>query len=418
MFTIIKQLARKKVLINGIWLYGLQFANMILPLLTLPYVTRVLGLNMYGIFSIALNMVGYLQVLVEYGFCMSATRDVAVGDDCNLNLKFTTVVYSRILLALFGIGIGLFYVAFSNLEAQLYSSVVVLFLCLIGYCVEMTWLFQGKQEMKFISIISIISRTTSTILILLLVNSEKDLVLYCLLYSVSPFLNGCIGCCWAKYKYSLKFVKISFGDIVRELKSGFYVFTIQLSSRVFSSVGVTFLGLFSTFEEVGALAAIQKIPYIIIMLWSPINQVIFPISSKHFSCSFKEGLVFIHSIKKYVLLIFTIFSISLILSRNYVVEQIFGVEYTSYSYWMIPLILWVIISIDNNFLGIQTLLASRHDKEYGKLFQISVMVTIIVNFILSYFFKGFGAALSPLVSEIIFNVLLRRLIRSILIINA
>ena len=83
-------------------------------------------------------------------------------------------------------------------------------------------------------------------------------------------------------------------------------------------------------------------------------------------------------------------------------------------YWLIPLLFWVLVSIDNNLLGIQTLLASGHDKEYGKAFQIGVFVTILLNLILSYTLKGFGASIAPVVSEIILNVILRFSVKAVL----
>ena len=79
----IRGLVERPSVKNGMWMYLLQLFNTVIPLLTLPYVTRILGRDGYGLFSIALNFVGYLQVVVEYGFGMSATRKVAVraGDD-------------------------------------------------------------------------------------------------------------------------------------------------------------------------------------------------------------------------------------------------------------------------------------------------------------------------------------------------
>ena len=95
----IKQILKSKSLKNGIWLYALQFFNTVIPLLTVPYITRILGAKGYGTFSIALNLVMYLQVIVEYGFALSATRKVALEDsNQNLNKLFTEVTLCRFIL--------------------------------------------------------------------------------------------------------------------------------------------------------------------------------------------------------------------------------------------------------------------------------------------------------------------------------
>lgn len=64
-----------------------------------------------------------------------------------------------------------------------------------------------------------------------------------------------------------------------------------------------------------------------------------------------------------------------------IISIAFGNDYASNYYWIYPLLLWVIFSIKNNFLGIQTYLGSGHDKEYGFIFEISLCITILVIFI-------------------------------------
>ena len=74
----LKALLQKSSVKNGVWMYLLQAFNTVIPLFTLPYITRILGEDRFGVFSIALNLISYLQVAVEYGFGMSATRKVAL----------------------------------------------------------------------------------------------------------------------------------------------------------------------------------------------------------------------------------------------------------------------------------------------------------------------------------------------------
>ena len=90
----IMNLLKKKAVKNGAWLYLLQFFNTVVPLLTLPYITRILGVKQYGIFSIAINIIGYYQVVVEYGFAMSATRKVVLSDkNADLLSKIFSAVF-------------------------------------------------------------------------------------------------------------------------------------------------------------------------------------------------------------------------------------------------------------------------------------------------------------------------------------
>ena len=93
----ISKYLKTKVLRNGLWLYALQFFNTIIPLLTIPYITRVISTTQYGIFSTALNIIGYLQVVIEYGFGMSATRKIACNENNNeeVNRLFSIVFMKK-----------------------------------------------------------------------------------------------------------------------------------------------------------------------------------------------------------------------------------------------------------------------------------------------------------------------------------
>lgn len=407
MYDKIKKLLLKKSVQNGAWMYALQFFNMVVPLLTLPYITRVLGSSMYGTFSTALNIVSYLQVVVEYGFIMSATRKVAINGKRDLNKTFTTVVLGRSLLLGICVLISLGYVFLHIKNKSLCCSFLILLICLLGVCVQMNWLFQGLQEMKYISIVNVVARSISTALIFIFVKSTADLYLYCLLYSASPFLSGFIGLFLAKKKYALHFARVDFQDIFRELKDGFYVFTTQLSAKVFGAIGITFLSIFASSSVVGIYSAIQKIPNVMILLWTPIDQVIYPITSKHYKNSFSEGQNFVKAVRKKILPIFILMALAIGAISKPTVQILFGSEYSPYFYWLLPLLAWLIISIDNNFWGVQNLLGSGHDKEYGEAFQIGVAATIALNFFCIWLWGGIGAAVAPLVSELFLNVLLR-----------
>lgn len=407
MYDRIKGLLKRKSVKNGAWMYALQFFNMIVPLLTLPYITRILGSSLYGVFSIALNIVGYLQVTVEYGFGLSASRNVAINGKKDLNKEFTAVIASRAIISLICGFIALGYIFIKRDNIQLCISFAILLICVLGTTVQMNWLFQGLQEMKYISIVNIIARTVSTVLIFLLVHTKNDLYMYCLLYSVSPFLSGFIGCFLAMKKYALKFIRITKQELWNELKSGFYVFTTQLSAKVFGTIGITFLGIFASHSEVGIFSAIQKVPSILILLWTPIDQVIYPLSSKHFNNSFAEGHRYVQKLRKLFIPLFGAIVAFIAIFSKFGVSLLYGAEYATRFYWLLPLLLWVIVAIDNNFLGIQTLLGSGHDKAYGEAFQIGVAATIALNFILIKLWGGNGASWAPLLSELTLNVMLR-----------
>lgn len=413
--VMLKRILESKNIKNGIWLYLLQFFNTIMPLVTLPYVTRVLGQSGYGTFSIALNIITYLQVLVEYGFGMSATRDIAILEYDNRTIckKITRVILSRIILFGISIAVSLLYLIITNASSVLWLSLLVMLTCLLGNCIQQNWLFQGMQDMRYISLINIFSRVTTTILIFIFVKTANDIVVYSLLYSISSLISGFLGFFIAIHKYKLYIVKVTFEDVIDELKRGWFVFTTQLSAKVFGSIGITFLGLFSSEIVVGTFSAIQKIPNIIMFAWAPISQVLYPIICQQMKESYAQGRRCVIQYQKKIMPFFLLICIIIAAFSNSIVRVAFGAGYEEFSYWIIPLLGWLILGINNNFLGVQTLLSSGHDKEYSICFQVSVGCTIVLNFVLIRYFEGNGAALAPLISEAILTVLLHYQIRKI-----
>ena len=389
-------------------MYALQIFNTVIPLLTLPYITRVLGIAEYGAFSIAVNIIGYLQVVVEYGFGMSVTRRISLANQEKtiLNNSFTNVLYSRLLLTIGCFGFGGIYYILNQGKDERAICLFILMISLLGYCVQQNYMFQGLMDMKYISILNIFTRTISVMLTFFLVKDSSDIFIYCLLYSLPSFLSGFFGLILAKIKYKLTLIKTNWRNVFSELKDGVYVFSTQLSSKVFSAIGITFLGVFASKSEVGAFSAIQKIPSLLILVWAPFGQVIYPVTSRKMSGGFSEGVKYVYKLRRYILPLFIMLSITIGIFSNPIVRLLFGEEYVNNAFWVLPLLAWVIVSINNNFLGSKILLAGGHDKEYSIVFQIGVVLTIIINFFLVYFFHGIGAAWAPLISDLILGLML------------
>lgn len=412
MCELVHKFIGKKSVENGIWLYLLQIFNTVIPIMTLPYITRVLHPSEYGEVTIAINILGYFQAIVEYGFGMSATRKVALlgshnnNNEDDINRIFSGILYSRFILFLFCFIITILYLLIGNNSDRRGMCLLILNTTLIGNVLQLNWLFQGKQDMKFISISNIVARIAVVAGIFMLVKSPDDIYLYCILTALSPIIASILGIFVARKKYRVAVIRLNFHEILDELKSGWYVFTTQLSAKVFSGIGITFLGMWSTSYEVGIYSAVQKIPYMLTLAWNPISQVLYPISSRNILNSQCEGIKFVNRIRKYTLLVFGCGAIICGILAPFVVRIAFGKGYLNGVHLIYPLLVWVILGINNNFLGIQILLGSGHDKEYSKCFQIGVICTILLNALLIYFFHSTGAAIAPMISEVILGILL------------
>ena len=165
--NIFKSKEYKRILENMISLTGLQFASYILPLITLPYLTLVLGPEKFGLTQYAISLITYFQFFTDYGFNLSATRELAICRDDNQKISqiFSSVMFIKLCLCILSFIILLLIVMFIpkfNEDSYVY---ILTFGMVIGYMLFPTWLFQGLEYMRYTSILNIIGKIVFTVLI-------------------------------------------------------------------------------------------------------------------------------------------------------------------------------------------------------------------------------------------------------------
>ena len=409
----IKNILSTKLFKNGFWLFVLQVFNTIVPLITLPYITRVLGSSNYGVFSLALNWVTYFQVIVEYGFGFTGARKVSVQQNDNIQPLYSRIITARILLLLLSYAAMNIISFIVKVSTEQYISMNILFLVIIGIAFQLTWLFQGKQDMKFITIVNAISRFISVILVFILVHRTTHLYLYCLCYSVTFILSALIGIVLANKRYRLKVKLCRINEAIGEIKDGWYLFISQAMSKIISAVGTTVLGMVATASAIGIYSAIYKLPYIMILFFSPISQALYPYISVKFSESFITGR---NTVKKAIGLVMPIYllgGIVICFFRVFIIKIAFGAEYLEYEVITIPLIIWMLLSVTNNFLGVQFLVASGNQKSYSHAVTIGAVVTVTLNVLLGFLFNVYGVAIAAALGELALTIMLVFSVKSV-----
>lgn len=169
----IKSLLKTKLFKNGFWLFVLQVFNTVVPLVTLPYIIRVLGTDNYGIFSISLNWITYFQVIVEYGFGYTGSRKVSINKDDSIQPLYSRIISARLILMLISYSAMNVFSFIARISIEQYFSMTILFLVIVGVSFQLTWLFQGKQDMKFITIVNAVSRLISVVLVFYLLEISQ-----------------------------------------------------------------------------------------------------------------------------------------------------------------------------------------------------------------------------------------------------
>jgi hypothetical protein len=154
---------------------ALQGLNYIVPLVTLPYLVRVLGIGPFGLISVAQAFATYFVIFTDYGFNLSATRRIALQHDDMAAVSgiFSAVITIKIILMLFGLGvmaIVLVVVPHFRPDADIYA---VSYMAVIGGVLLPTWLFQGLQDMRTIAVLNGVTKLASACLLFVFVHSSR-----------------------------------------------------------------------------------------------------------------------------------------------------------------------------------------------------------------------------------------------------
>lgn len=226
-----KKILKSKLLRNGIWLFILQVFNTVVPMVTLPYVTRILGPSGYGEFSLALNWILYFQVIVEYGFGYWGARKVATSEKRHLQETFSMIIMARMILLFFSFAAMCIVYLLSGKEISHFICMCILFTMVLGVTFQLTWLFQGMQDMKYITLINAFSRFISVILIFLLIRCSSDVYLYCFLYSCTYLFSAIIGLVMANRMYGLKIKPSKLTSAIQAIKEAWPLFILRRCLR-------------------------------------------------------------------------------------------------------------------------------------------------------------------------------------------
>ena len=268
----------KNIFHNLSYMTLLKVFMLILPLISYPYLIRVVGSENFGVVVYSLSIIAFFRIFVKFGFEMSAVKNVAENSG---NKKELSKIVSSVLILQFifyFIGFIILYTLIQSFtpfseHAQLLYYSYLLPLCDILFLV---WFFQGIEKMKYITIINVIAGLIGLVLIFIVIQEKQDYI-YIPLLQVISLLIGSVYSLWLVFKEE----KVNF-HIPKKSDLYFYLkesspFFLSRSSAVFNTETNTLL--LANFVHMSAVAYYDLAKKIITVFQMPnsiINQVIYP----------------------------------------------------------------------------------------------------------------------------------------------
>lgn len=265
-------------------LYILTFSNYIFSFMTVPYQTRVLGPEIYGVLGFAFSTMVYFQLFIDFGFVLSGTAEIAKfrDDKEKISVICESIIISKIILFCLCILVML---TLCLLFPQFGDNKEIFWICLLYTFMNSMipdFLYRGMEDMKPITYRTILVKLIFTIGVFAFVKKPEDYTLIPSLYLLGSFIAVIVAYADVRKRFSLSFVKVSCHDIVQSIKTSFPFFVSRIASTVYGATNTVLLGLkYSGQDILGYYNSADKIVTLARTGASPIADSLYPYMIAH-----------------------------------------------------------------------------------------------------------------------------------------
>jgi len=391
-------LLRRSTLRNLFYLYAVQAANYLFPLITLPYLTRVLGPEGFGKLALAQAVSQYLYIVLEYGFSLSATREVAKWRDRPEALRgiLGGVLGARALLSLPAVGTALLALyLFAPLRGEL-GLIGGGFLLALGMSLSPVWFFQGMERMGFVALMEFFVRLLATVGIFCLVRSPAQMAWPLYIQAVASFVLGFAGLAWAASFVGLRWPR--FGEAWGWLRRGFSLFLFRSVVSLYTTANVLLVGLFLPPAQVALYAGAEKLSKALIPMWDPFNRLFLPRFSYLLEKSPKDASRLARRVGRIMLLLGLIAAGVLMYGSPFLVRLLLGPGYEG-AVLLMRVLAWLLPLIALSTFLSMWMLAQRMDRSFTIITFIAGLLNVSLGFLTVPRYGALGMAWVVVLSE-------------------
>lgn len=397
-------MAKKSITKNYLYNLAYQILILVLPLITTPYLSRVLGAEGIGIYSYTYTIVTYFVLFGSLGVALYGQREIAYAQDNKEQRKkvfIELVIFRTITMA---IAIFIYFMFFLRTGEYAVYYRILLFELIAG-AFDISWFFQGIEEFKKTVTRNILVRVISVALIFVFVKTRADLIKYMYIYSIADLLGNLT--LWLYLPKYFRGIKVKNINVLKQIPTIILLFIPQIANKLYNMLDTTMLGkIIADKTETGYYEQSQKVIRLLLTIVTSLGIVMVPRMANMFANGEKEKIneYMKKSFNFVYLLSFPIMFGLICISKEFV-PIFFGDGYEKAATLICiisPIILLMGLA---NVVGTQYLLPTKRQKEYT----ISVTAGIVVNFVLNYIlinlWASVGACIATVISQLVVDIM-------------
>lgn len=268
---------KKNIIKNIVMLYGLSIAKIVFPLITLPYLTRVLSVETYGTVSYVKTIMTYLQLTVDFGFMLSGTKDIVKAKEKGENIGKIAgdILCARIIL---GIIAFLALVILTVFLPILRENIIYTFLSYLAVFLSIflfDYIFRGLEEMHVITLRFVIMKGVAAIFTFVFVHNDSQILWIPILESLGTFIAVLLVLIELR-KREIKVVITSLIEALKKLTESAVYFASEMATTAFGALNTVLIGAFLSKTDVAYWSLCITMTSAVQAMYSPINSGIYP----------------------------------------------------------------------------------------------------------------------------------------------
>jgi len=383
---------------NFIYNVAYQILILILPIITIPYVSRVLGATGIGTYSYSYSIASAFALFMLLGINNYGNRMIARcrDDKEEVSKKFWGIYILQVTMSLLVIFLYMLYVNFFYTEYRIVSNLQIIYL--LGVAIDINWFFFGMEKFKVTVMRNTIVKLVSFICILLFVKKTEDIYIYTAIMACSTFISN-LFLAYNLKKY-VKRVSISSRDIISNLKPCLILFIPVIAFGIFRIMDKVMLGHMAGVIEVGYYENADKIINIPLGIITAAGTVLLPRMSNMLAKG-KDISIYLEKALKFILFLAIPIMFGLIAVADNFVPLFLGNEFSKTAKLLKLLSIVTVIMAWSNMIKTSYLIPKERDKEFTISLILGAIVNFVLNIILIPKIKSEGAAIGTIFAELV-----------------
>ncbi len=405
-----------------------QLFLLIVPLITTPYVSRVLGAEGVGKYSFSFSLITYFTIFGALGFGFYAQREIAKNqnDKYKESKAFYEIFICRLIPIFIALAVNLIF-CFTNIYKEYTNLMLVFNINIIALIFDIAFLYQGKEEFGKLVLRNFIVKVLSVASIFIFVKTQNDLGIYALINALSVILGNILM--WVTLPKYIEKIKIKELKPLRHLKGTIILFLPTIAISIYTILDKTLIGLLitDTYTDIvdgkevikkysdlenGYYEQSEKIVKMVMTVITAIGTVMIPRNTHEYSIGNHEKVKEnIFTSCMLVLLIGIPLTLGIIVVANNFVPWFFGDGYDKCILLMKILSPLILIIGFSNVFGLQYLIPTGKDKRFTIALIVGAITNFLLNLIFIHFWWSVGASIATIVAEATVTLIMAIMVR-------